>query len=120
MAVAKAVPNVPSVIVKGERARLPYALNPIIEEIRSLIRECDIDLESALAEFDAALADDGRIDLAEAPLIRRLLENVFVRNVEQMLVMSLLDESGPEPAQRAVEHIQAKRRIREQTRRGRK
>lgn len=105
------------IVVKGDRARLPYSLNPIIEETRTLDAEYDVALTEALAELDASIDDDGVIDRSEYARARTKLIDAYLRGVERSQITELLDVSGPDAAQRAVERTQQRRKLRKGGRR---
>lgn len=102
----------PKVVTKGGRARMAYNLNPVITEERELTRERDLTLEDLRAEIDASLADDGVIDRQEAAVIKDMVNDLFASNSSSLLIITVLDESGPEAASREADHSAHKRRIR--------
>jgi hypothetical protein len=100
------------VVAKGARARMSYNLNPVITEERELSRERDLTLEDLRAEIKASLADDGVIDREEATVITEMVNDLFASNSSSLLIVTVLDESGPEAASREADHSALKRRVR--------
>lgn len=107
-----AAETAPEVIMKGARARLPYDLNEIIDETRTLDGEYDVALTEALADLDASIDDDGVIDRVEYAKARTKLIDAYMRGVERSHITELLDVSGPDAARRYVDRVQSRRRIR--------
>jgi hypothetical protein len=101
------------IVVKGDRARIPYSLNPIIQETRVLDNEYDTALIEALADLDASIDDDGVIDRTEYDAARVKLIDAYLRGVERAHITELLDVSGPDAANRAVERSQKRRNLRQ-------
>lgn len=92
------------------RERLPYRLNPIVQNLRDLARDTDTHLEDAITEVVAAIEDDGVIDEQESKDVLISLTRAFRSNASGLNILNLLDESGTEAAQREAERLSVKRR----------
>lgn len=99
-------------VSKGGRDRLPYRLNVSLAEVRQLLDEIDFDFEGFRADFKTALADDAVIDLNEANSLLNRYDDMLLKMASVVLITTVLDESGLEPAQRAAERSERKRAIR--------
>lgn len=92
--------------------RKPYRLNYSLSELRTLLSEMDINVEKYRANFKAALLSDRVIDEREAGALLQEYDELLLSVASAVLITTLLDESGFEPAQRAAELSVQKRSIR--------
>lgn len=109
---AKGSPMAAELVSKGGRDRLPYRLNVSLAEVRQLLDEIDFDFEGFRADFKTALADDSVIDMHEANSLLNRYDDMLLKMASAVLITTVLDESGLEPAQRAAERSERKRAIR--------